>query len=352
MTHEAIVQITMTARNLGNAAIDEMKTGIDSVATKASEGASKIATAFRGLGPDITNAFSDSIETLLHGGSVQDAGLQLAEGLASPFAQAFGPMLLEKLAASGAVVAIGAALSTMGTALGGILAAAIPIGMAALPLLLVGALIAAVTVLIVNEDIRNRVISFATGLVGTLLNALGTLLGRLPAVIGAAFAAAWSFVINAVIPFIGQLVTLWFTLPFRLAGLGLQLVQTIINGMASLPGAVANVIASAFAGAIRSLSIDIGPFHIHGGAISVDLPHFASGISDFTGGLAVVGERGPELVNLPRGSDVIPNNRLTATSSTVAGVYLAGVSEDDILDMVDRGLYFRLQRSAPTVLRS
>jgi hypothetical protein len=36
---------------------------------------------------------------------------------------------------------------------------------------------------------------------------------------------------------------------------------------------------------------------------------FASGVENFAGGLAIVGERGPELVNLPGGSDVIPNGR-------------------------------------------
>jgi hypothetical protein len=40
------------------------------------------------------------------------------------------------------------------------------------------------------------------------------------------------------------------------------------------------------------------------------IPKFASGTRDFRGGLALVGERGPELVNLPRGSDVIPNHMI------------------------------------------
>lgn len=39
------------------------------------------------------------------------------------------------------------------------------------------------------------------------------------------------------------------------------------------------------------------------------IPRLARGIEDFRGGLAVVGERGPELVNLPRGSDVIPSEK-------------------------------------------
>ncbi|MBO9437338.1 hypothetical protein J7354_01565 [Sulfitobacter sp. R18_2] len=44
---------------------------------------------------------------------------------------------------------------------------------------------------------------------------------------------------------------------------------------------------------------------------SIGIPGFANGTNYAPGGLAMVGERGPELVNLPRGSRVIPNNRLS-----------------------------------------
>lgn len=40
------------------------------------------------------------------------------------------------------------------------------------------------------------------------------------------------------------------------------------------------------------------------------IPGFAGGTSSAPGGLALVGERGPELVNLPRGSGVMPNHAL------------------------------------------
>jgi hypothetical protein len=40
-------------------------------------------------------------------------------------------------------------------------------------------------------------------------------------------------------------------------------------------------------------------------------PGFANGTNYAPGGMAMVGERGPELVNLPRGSQVIPNNKLS-----------------------------------------
>lgn len=40
------------------------------------------------------------------------------------------------------------------------------------------------------------------------------------------------------------------------------------------------------------------------------IPGFANGVQNFRGGTALVGERGPELVNLPTGSNVIPNHDL------------------------------------------
>lgn len=43
---------------------------------------------------------------------------------------------------------------------------------------------------------------------------------------------------------------------------------------------------------------------------SYGVPHFAMGVENFGGGIALVGERGPELVNLPTGSDVIPNHKV------------------------------------------
>lgn len=46
---------------------------------------------------------------------------------------------------------------------------------------------------------------------------------------------------------------------------------------------------------------------------------FAGGVENYRGGMALVGERGPEMVRLPRGADVIPNNQLGG-SVTIAPV--------------------------------
>ncbi|ABA04732.1 hypothetical protein Nwi_1471 [Nitrobacter winogradskyi Nb-255] len=47
-----------------------------------------------------------------------------------------------------------------------------------------------------------------------------------------------------------------------------------------------------------------------GGILSALIPKFANGTDNAPGGLAIVGEKGPELVNLPRGSQVIPNHQI------------------------------------------
>ncbi|MFC6486931.1 phage tail length tape measure family protein [Nitratireductor sp. GCM10026969] len=46
-------------------------------------------------------------------------------------------------------------------------------------------------------------------------------------------------------------------------------------------------------------------------------PGYATGTQNHPGGMAIVGERGPELVNLPKGSEVIPNHRLGGGESVV-----------------------------------
>jgi tape measure domain-containing protein len=48
-----------------------------------------------------------------------------------------------------------------------------------------------------------------------------------------------------------------------------------------------------------------------------EIPQFANGVTNFSGGVALVGEKGPELVNLPRGSNVIPNNQIGSGGATV-----------------------------------
>ncbi len=105
----------------------------------------------------------------------------------------------------------------------------------------------------------------------------------------------------------------------------LDLVVTAIQAVALVSNKLADAIELA-AGLIDQLNtisqFDIGSIYnatsvaLTGGTFSENVtslvPGFAGGVSNFSGGLAVVGERGPELVDLPRGSSVIPNNQMSS----------------------------------------
>lgn len=347
---EAVLGLVYKATNLAEGATSALAADLDKVGSKAGQVAGRITGAFRGMGSALSNAIGNSVENIAQGGDLTPTLLMAGAYMAGQLAENFGGQLIEKLAGSTIIGAIAGPLGALGSAAGGIIAAAIPIGMAALPVILVAALVAAVAILIVNEDIRNKAIGFVTGLVGTIAGALGTALGILPKVVGAAFGAAWDFVVKAVGTYIDLMVTLWLRLPMMLAGLGADLVRTIIGGLAGLPGQVARIVGDAF----RSLKLDIGPFHITGGGVTVDLPqidipHFASGVRSFTGGLARVGELGPEIVRLPPGSSVDPTSDRPGAGGMA--LRLVGVTESQLVDVVERGLYVRLTRAAPTEAR-
>lgn len=61
------------------------------------------------------------------------------------------------------------------------------------------------------------------------------------------------------------------------------------------------------------------------------VPGFASGVTNFGGGLAIVGEQGPELAYLPQGTNIIPNNKIdasppnTSASSQPINVTFSGI---------------------------
>ncbi|WP_052699910.1 phage tail tape measure protein [Martelella endophytica] len=75
-----------------------------------------------------------------------------------------------------------------------------------------------------------------------------------------------------------------------------------------------------------------------GGLLSGLVPAHATGTSFTQGGMALVGERGPEILNLPRGGEIIPNHRLGAvSSSTSSGSVISSVSIGDINVAVPEG---------------
>ncbi|MFN3473571.1 MAG: hypothetical protein ACK4ZW_05945 [Blastomonas sp.] len=95
-------------------------------------------------------------------------------------------------------------------------------------------------------------------------------------------------------------------------------IEGTLLGFQSLSDAAEN-----FSKQLLSMALQAFVFAPLGKALKI--PGYADGTSSAPGGLALVGERGPELVNLPRGSQVVPNNRLmNMASPLVAGVGMGG----------------------------
>ncbi|HSW41750.1 MAG TPA: phage tail tape measure protein, partial [Patescibacteria group bacterium] len=102
------------------------------------------------------------------------------------------PMLTTGLA--GLLPALAGTLAAVGTGIGSLIAAAIPVGMALLPVILIAALVAALAFLIANPEIVGQIAAF----VGSLLDAIADFLGTLGEVFARAFRAAVEAVSGAV----------------------------------------------------------------------------------------------------------------------------------------------------------
>lgn len=105
--------------------------------------------------------------------------------------------------------------------------------------------------------------------------------------------------------------------------------ETVVSAVKSIFGKIPAIISSIFSGA-SNFAGNIGreiadwlnantPFgdHVKVGPVDFTMPALAQGGTMLTGGTALVGEQGPELVSLPAGASVIP---LTASSSMAATI--------------------------------
>jgi hypothetical protein len=98
-------------------------------------------------------------------------------------------------------------------------------------------------------------------------------------------------------------------------------------------------------GGVLDLFTNLGSAGVFGSGLQGRLnrvPGNANGTRNFAGGLSVVGERGPELVNLPRRSQVIPNHKLNG----MGGGGIAQIVPSPYFDVVVDG---RVMRAAPAV---
>lgn len=82
------------------------------------------------------------------------------------------------------------------------------------------------------------------------------------------------------------------------------------NNMAKAANKIIGLASSVASGLLGKFGFNFSNFSI---------PYLASGIQSFQGGLAVVGERGRELVSLPRGSQVYPSHKTESMMSKNSG---------------------------------
>lgn len=143
-------------------------------------------------------------------------------------------------------------------------------------------------------------------ILGLLGNAASWLLGKGLDIIG----GLWNGLTSA---FDG--VVSWFGgLPGAILGAIGNLASTLWSAGDDLITGLWNGMKSAWNWMADKLTVDIGG----GSFMGVDLPeatihflpHLAKGIENFAGGLALVGDAGPEVVGLPRGSSVMSNSEM------------------------------------------
>jgi hypothetical protein len=337
-TTEQDLTLVLNARNVANSEVDGFRRKVEASAA-AIEGrfthmGDKLVERFhRKDVKELGNAISGSILALATGGDVTEvigqAGLAMAAGMVSSFAA----QLLTRLASSTLVTTLLGTLTGLGTTIGGFISAAIPVGMALLPVLLVAALVAAVAFLIANPQIAGKIAQVAGDIVRFLVGGLVGLGAKIVATI------------------VGGLV-----------GLGRALVEVfgaafgrVLNVVTGIVGLVLGVIGG-IVKAIRDALAWLGQLAQAGRDFNKNNPvsnfgPFGAGAHHDAGGW--VGLRGPELGWLgERGPEFVRKAGTGTGDGGGTGVRIVGVSARELVDMIDRGLYFRLQRAAPTLGRT
>lgn len=343
----AELTLLLKAKDLATGAMSQVGDAVDSVKRKAGE----TGRALGEMGGSLSAGLGNLTENLLTGQGFGDAALNLGAFLAGETVQEFGTTIVSKLAGSAVVQAIGGALSAMGATVGSVISAAIPVGMAAAPLLILAAVVAAIAFLVTHPE----VVAEATRIAGTIVRGIvGGLAGLAGTIVGLVVAAP-GVIVSVIGGFVAQLVTWFLSIPGKLVSLGADIVGTIVRGMSTLPGQVADTIRQAFA----NLRIDVGPFHIRSTGITIDLPNLgqdprfagmsyaqAHGIGQHAGGgwaglhgpeLSWLGENGPEYV--------IPNDQLGRGGGGSPVTIPVIVDGHELARIVDERLYYLIQGS-------
>lgn len=219
------------------------------------------------------------------------------------------------------VPAIAGGIASIGSTIGGLLAAAIPAGMALLPVLLIGALIAAVALLLVNEDLRNQVFAVGGQIVQTLVDALGALAGALGTIIPQVVSALVSIPAKAA-ALVGDLLGLGSRAGGQFLDQVVRTVGNVVSTMLGIPGKIIGGLVSGFADAASQAA---KAFLDGIAGLPGKVGEAIGGVGNLIGGLIPKFEGGtmfaPEgLAYLHRGEMVIPAAEAEAIRSGRAAV--------------------------------
>jgi hypothetical protein len=184
------------------------------------------------------------------------------------------------------------------------------------------------------------VLAGIAAIIGVVVVAFGAAAAAIAAAVAIAIAAVVALAVAVALNF-GRIRSWFESLPAVARGALLSVAASLAGPLGPLIVlithldrviALFNALRNAAAGGIQSVTSTLH---------NLKIPGFATGVENFSGGLAVVGERGPELVNLPRGSDVIPNGQV---GSQTINVSFSGVFTGNEADM--RKLAERVFRAA------
>jgi hypothetical protein len=183
---EAELTLVMKAQNLASGAVDAVHTSLDRLATKAAGVTTAVGTAFGNMARSVAAGIGNVGQSIIQGGDLVTAFEQVAVMAAGAFVESLIIQLIEKLAATTFIQGIAATLGAAGASIGGVIAAAVPIGMAALPFLLVAAIVGAIAFLITHPEVLRTIADVAGSIVHHLIAGLAGLAGM---ILGAIVAA-------------------------------------------------------------------------------------------------------------------------------------------------------------------
>jgi len=308
-----------------------VKTGIKAAAPKIKESGGEIV---KGLKDGIVSALPSSMSGAVNQAFDGIGNLGSKFSAAIPELVSFGKSITNSLgqAAVASAPAIGSIVNTVSTMLpvilpvissvvsgiSGLISQASPV-IAGLVSAIGVAVVALAPVFSTIFDGIGEKVSSVIGFIGERMGFIQEVIAVAGPAIGSVLTTAWS-VISPIMDLCISVFELVFSVVQRVFP-GIQsilesvwsVVQPIVEGIGSAIGKVADWISSTGAKIAGS-----------GGSRSGNVGKNAAGDNNWRGGLTWVGEEGPELVNLPRGSRILPNKESVSLTSNAFGGVVQG----------------------------